>query len=51
MDNCEHKYKLENTQLQYATIGDASTGYMAEYAYLMCEKCFKVIKKEVKLDQ
>lgn len=45
----KHKYKLQSTQYQYP-VGMSGTAMAVEYAYLMCEECFEVIKKEVKLD-
>jgi hypothetical protein len=45
---CKHSFKLSHTDWQYpySTTGTSTFG-MTEYAYLVCEKCWKVIKVEV----
>ena len=49
MKDHEHDYKLEKIDEQYSSSpgGTGGTGTIKEYAYLMCKKCFKFIKKEV----
>jgi hypothetical protein len=46
--NCEHNFKLVYTDWQYPSFPTTtSTYYEEEYAYLVCEKCWKVIKIKV----
>ncbi len=45
--NCEHNFELVYTDWQYPSFPTTSTCYKEEYAYLVCEKCGKVIKTKV----
>lgn len=42
----KHEYQLQNTQWQSPT-GFSGTSMAIEYAYLMCLKCWRVIKTEI----
>lgn len=44
----KHNFKLQSTQYQYP-VGYSGTVTAVEYAYLMCDSCWEVVKKEVKL--
>lgn len=53
--NCHHKYFIATTKNTFEiveeTFSDHDLHYrMIEYAYLMCTKCFNVIKQEVDID-
>jgi len=46
--NCKHNFKLVFTGWQYPYSMTGTSVYgMTEYAYLICEKCWKVIKVKV----
>lgn len=44
--DCDHYYELALTKWEYP-VGTSGTSAAIEYAYLMCKKCFKIVKKEV----
>jgi hypothetical protein len=51
IEKCKHEYKLSHTDWQYPdstySISGTNVTYMEEYAYLVCQKCWKVIKIKV----
>ena len=45
--NCKHNFKLVSTDWQYDSRVASTSYFKTEYAYLICERCWKVIKTKV----
>lgn len=53
--SCYHKYFIATTKNAFEIVEASSDNHdlhyrMIEYAYLMCTKCFNVIKQEVDIE-